>query len=227
MTLPLVLLPGMNCSPALWDAVRPLLPGGVPVLDREVTEPTLDAAVAALLDDLPDRFDLAGLSLGGIVAMALVRVAPERVRRLALLSTNARPPTEPQLAAWDATVAQLDTGASARDLQADLLPLLLSEATAEQSAATLRMADQVGAAVLANQLRCQATRVDERPGLSAVRSPTLVLAAENDALCPVERHAEIAGAISGARLVVLRGSGHLSPLQAPDAVARALASWLA
>lgn len=262
MSVPLVLVPGMNCSPALWAGVVPQLvvpqltggmagaggtsaglvppqasqlasvgspqPGAIipDVVHAEATEPSLQASVARLLDELPPRFDLCGLSLGGIVAMALVRTAPERVRRLALLSTNSRPPTDAQRASWMATLARLDSGASARDVQQELLGVLLADGTAVQEAGVLAQADEVGADRLRAQLLCQLTRVDERPGLRAVRARTVVVAAERDALCPIERHEEIASLVPGASLVTLPGAGHLSPVQAPDAVARALRAWL-
>lgn len=222
MTEPLVLLGGMNCSPRLWAGVRARL--GHAVVDGELDRPTVDGCVDALLDALPPRFALAGLSLGGIVAMALVRRAPDRVTRLALLSTNARPPVPEQHAAWAAQRAALAAGTTARGLQADLLPVLLHDLSYAGEA--LAMADDVGGEVLDHQLAAQGTRVDERPGLAHVRVPTLVLAARQDRLCPVERHEEIATLVPGARLEVLDGVGHLSPLEAPDRVAAALRGWL-
>lgn len=218
---PVVLLAGMNCSARLW----PPLPG-LTTVHAGVQEPTLDGCVDALLARLPERFALVGLSLGGIVAMALARIAPRRVTRLALLSTNARPPTGEQRAAWTAQRFALTGGASARDVQRQLLPLLLHERTPALDERVLAMADDVGADLLDRQLCLQGTRIDERPGLAAVAVPTLVLAAARDRLCPVERHTEIASLVTGAELVVLDGAGHLSPVEAPTRVAAVLGDWL-
>lgn len=222
---PLVLLPGMNCSPRLWDGVLAGLDGPA-VVPGELDRPTLDGCVDALLERLPDRIALAGLSLGGIVAMALVRRAPHRVTRLALLSTNARGPTPEQHVAWAAQRRALAAGATARDLQRDLLPILLHHRAPDLDATTMAMADDTGAVTLDHQLALQATRIDERPALSAVAVPTLVLAAAEDRLCPLDRHEEIAARIPFAHLMVLPGVGHLSPLEAPGAVAAALRTWL-
>lgn len=213
---PLVLLPGMNCSARLWG------PAGAGALHPVLDRPTLDEQVQALLDALPDRFVLGGLSLGGIVAMALTRRAPERVAGLCLMATNARAPTPEQRAGWDAALTRLDDGAPARALQP--LELLLHDRSLDATA--LQMADETGERRLAAQLRLQGTRVDERPALPAVAVPTLVLAGEQDRLCPVERHTEIAELVPDARLQVLPGVGHLLPAEAQDAVAALLGEWL-
>ena len=225
MTDPLVLLPGMGCSSALWSRLDLPVEPVRPVLQ----EPSVDAEVDRLLELLPARFALAGLSLGAVVAMALVRRAPERVERLCLMSTNPYAPTPAQHAAWAGQRAALTRG-SARDLQASLLPVLLSPAVLETRPElvelTLGMADEVGEPTYDAQLRLQGTRVDERPGLAAVRCPTLVLAARDDRLCPLDRHAEIARLVPGAELVVLDDCAHLSPFEQPAAVSAHLRAWL-
>lgn len=221
---PLVLLPGMNCSARLWSALN---------LDREqavhtprLTEPTLTKQVDRLLDELPPRVTLMGLSLGAIVAMALTRTAPERVADLVLLSTNPYGPTELQFVAWRTERDRLSAGVSPRDIQRDLLPVLLTPASLlsrpDLVATTLAMADDVGAAELDAQLSLQATRIDERSALREVRCPTLVVAGAEDRLCPVQRHREIADLVPGSRLHVLEGAGHLSPLERPEALQRVL-----
>ncbi len=222
---PLVLLPGMGCTAALWSALDLRDAPVTPVLQ----ERSLDAEVDRLLGVLPERFALAGLSLGGIVAMNLVRRAPERVSRLALLSTNSSPPSPAQRAGWADQRAQLSAG-SAVDLQESLLPLLLSPATLERRAdvvaTTLGMAEELGADRYDRQLQLQLTRVDERPGLVLLRCPALVLAAREDRLCGLERHEEIAALIPRVTLDVVENCGHLSPLEQPAVVSAHLRRWL-
>lgn len=220
-SVPTVLLPGMNCSGRLWHGLDLRV-----ALTPRLTEPSLTGQVDRLLDELPPRFDLVGLSLGAIVAMALVRTAPERVGSLVLLSTNPYAPTDAQLSGWRGERDRLAAGASARELQRDLLPLLLTVGTLETRPdlvrETLLMADEIGETDLDAQLRLQATRIDERPGLRQVRCPTQVVAARHDRLCAVERHREMASLIPGARLQILERAGHLSPLERPVALRRLL-----
>jgi pimeloyl-ACP methyl ester carboxylesterase len=169
---------------------------------------------------------LAGLSLGASVAMAVIRQAPERVSWLGLMSANPYPPTEAQYATWRAHRSALAGGRSARELQADLLPVLLSPRVIghrpDLVEATLRMAGEVGDAALDAQLALQATRIDERDGLREVRCPTMIIAARDDALCSVERHQEMHRLISGSELLIIDDCAHLSPLEQPESISRAI-----
>lgn len=233
MPVPLVLLPGMNCSPRLWDGVvgelnadrggAPARPVVVPELDR----PTLNEQVEALLNQLPRRFAIGGLSLGGIVAMAVHRRAADRVAGLFLVATNARPPTDAQRSAWAAQLDSLAAGASARHLQEELLPLLIgAEPAPDLAVRTLELADAVGAVRLRAQLELQSTRVDERPNLARATVPCTVVAAAEDRVCPLERHTEIHELVGGSELVVVPGAPHLVTLSHPHPVAGAAAAWL-
>ena len=213
----------MNCSAALWSGLEL-----GPALTPKLIEPFLDRQVERLLDQLPPRFCLAGLSLGGIVAMAIARRAPQRVARLCLMSTNPYAPTAEQRRSWTRQRTELADGLSARDLQQSMLADLLSPETLATRPAlverTLAMADEVGVADLDAQLRLQATRVDERPELANVECPTLIVAAAYDALCRLDRHVEMAALIPGAELVIL-DCAHLSPLECPDEVSEHLTRW--
>jgi pimeloyl-ACP methyl ester carboxylesterase len=231
--VPLVLLPGMSCSPRLWDGVvqemaaaRPARHAR-PVVVPEVDRATMDDQVDSLLDHLPPRFALGGLSLGAIVAMAVHRRAPERVAGLFLVATNARPPTDAQRTAWSAQLHSLAAGASPRDLQEELLPLLVgADPEPDLAARTLALADAVGAPTLRAQLELQSTRVDERPGLAGAMVPCTVVAAAEDRICPLERHTEIHDLMVGSELVVVPGAPHLVALTHPHPVAEAARAWL-
>lgn len=219
---PLVLLAGMNCTADLWadcdvdDALTPSL-----------SEESVDAQVDLLLARLPPLFVLGGLSLGAIVAMALVARAPERVERLCLVATNAKAPTAGQLTGWRSWIDRLDAGESARSLQAGILSSLLSPAAAERPdlvERTLAMADATGGAALRAQLQMQASRTDLRPALRTVTVPTLLVSGSQDRICPPAFTTQIAAALPLARVVTIDG-GHLLPLERPGEFGPLLNAW--
>lgn len=223
-TVPLVLVPGMGCSPALWSLLDLDVAPITPVLE----EASVEAEVDRLLAMLPERFDLAALSVGAVVALALVRRAPERVTRLALMSTNPHGPTDGQRDGW-ASQRRTLAHTSPRGLQESLLSGLLSPTVIGEREdlveLTVGMADEIGGERYDRQLRLQATRVDERPCLARIRCPTLVAAAADDRLCGVSRHEEIARLVPRATLAVIGNCAHLSPLERPQQVSALLRSW--
>ena len=227
MPVPLVLLPGMNCGPGLWEDVRSALSSDREVVLPRLDHPSVEGEVQALLDQLPPRFALGGLSLGAIVAMAVHRLARERVAGLFLVATSSRPPTDAQQAAWSAQLDQLRDGRSPREVQADLLAVLVG-ADADQGLRdrTLRLADDIASDELAAQLRLQQSRTDERPGLRNVTVPCTVVAPGADQLCPLDRHTEIHSLARGSELVVVPSAPHLVTLTHSGPVATALADWL-
>lgn len=231
---PLVLLPGMACSPRLWTGVVEEMNrlegfgiGAGQVRLEPLDRPSIDEQVDALLERLPPRFVVGGLSLGAIVAMALHRRAPERVAGLFLVATNSRGPTDEQRAAWHGQLDRLRSGASAREVQDDLLPLLLGDdPPSSLRRLTLEMADEVGSDALADQLHLQLTRVDERPALGTATCRCLVVAAADDRICPLDRHTEIHRLVGGSELEVIPGAPHLVTLSHPRRVAQTLGGWL-
>lgn len=224
--VPVVLLPGMNCTRRLWFPVLPALTGR-DVIHAEIAGQDLEECLRRLLSSLPPRFALAGLSLGGIVAMALTRAAPERIERLCLLDTNAREPSPVQIAAFEHQLGRLASGLSARAVQEELLDVLLhSRNRARLHDDVLLMGEETGELALAEQYAIQRTRVDERPYLEQIKVPVAVIAGREDALCPPERHEEIAELVPGAELTLLPNTGHLSPLESPREVSVAIAAWL-
>jgi pimeloyl-ACP methyl ester carboxylesterase len=229
--LPLVVLPGTLCDARVWPDQLMAPPAQQPLQAGDLTRDTSISAMAArVLADAPPRFALAGLSLGGIVALEITRRAPERVARLALLSTTARPPTEGQREQWRRLAALTRMGRLAEIVRDKLLPTLVSADGLQIPgvAATIEaMARAVGPEGYLRQLAALETRIDSRPLLGLIRCPTLVLAAEADVVCPAELHAEIAAGIPGALLRHLPGCGHLSTLEQPGVVAEMLSAWLA
>jgi len=228
MAEPLIVLPGLLCDARLWAASCRDLGRAVTVADLTRDE-SLAALAARVLAEAPDRFALAGLSMGGYVAMEIVRRAPGRVARLALLDTTAHPDRPEQTARRLDAVALVQAGRF-ETVVATLPPSLLGAAALAdpRCAALVRdMARAVGPAAYVRQQTAIRTRPDSWPTLAGVACPTLVLCGAEDALTPPALMAEMARAIPAARFEVVAGAGHLSPIEQPAAVGAALAGWLA
>jgi 2-keto-3-deoxy-L-rhamnonate aldolase RhmA/pimeloyl-ACP methyl ester carboxylesterase len=227
---PLVLLPGMLGDARLFDAVLPALAAhAAPRVARIDLDDTVAGMAESVLAAAPPRFALAGHSLGAIVALEVVRRAPGRVSRLALLNASARPASAAQLAAW-ADLRAAATEGSFADLARSFARAVVPAARRDDGpllAAAEAMAHAVGPAGLLRQLAAQEGRPDGRPGLGDVRVPTLVLSGAEDDVCPPELQRELAAGVPGAHHVVAPGAGHLAPLEDPDATAAALVAWLA
>ncbi len=227
--LPAVFVPGLLCSPRLFAEQLPAVWRLGPVTVAKHHDDSVRAIAERILSAAPPRFALVGLSMGGYVAFEIMRQAPDRVARLALLDTTARPDGAEQ------TRRRLDQIKLAGDGQFEDVVDTLFRAwvrPSRQDDAALRqvvrqMAGETGAAAFARQQTAIMTRPDSVPGLAAIGCPTLVLVGEQDQVTPPAHAKEIAGAVPGARLVVLPDCGHLSTLEQPAAVTRALVHWLA
>jgi pimeloyl-ACP methyl ester carboxylesterase len=227
--LPLLLVPGLLCSARLYapqvTALWPL--GPVTVADHR-RDADVAAIAARILANAPPRFALAGLSMGGYIAFAMLRQAPERIAKLALLDTSARPDMPEQSAGREKFIAMAEAGQLAEVVDT-LAPRFLHRD--RQNDATLNrvirdMAADTGVEAFVRQQRAMITRPDSRPQLSSIACPTLVLVGEGDELTPPSLAQEIAAGIAGARLVTVPACGHLSTLEQPEAVNAALADWL-
>jgi pimeloyl-ACP methyl ester carboxylesterase len=231
MTTSLVLLPGLLCDAALWaPQVGDLSDlGGAWIADLTRHDSIAEMASAVLREAPSERFALAGLSMGGYVAQEMVRQAPRRVQRLALLDTRARPdePEETQRRHGLMELAQREGGFT--PVTHRMLPLLVhpERVKDEPLVRTIRdMAERVGLAAYLRQQTAIIARPDFRPLLSSIRCPTLVLCGREDALTPLVFHQEITAAIPGAELEVIEACGHLSTLERPAEVNAALRAWL-
>lgn len=230
MTEPLALLPGLLNDAALWRHQIAALADRADCLVPDFTTQDSVAAMAeTVLSALPGRFALAGLSMGGYVAFEILRRAPGRVARLALLDTKAGPDSAEQAARRRGLIALAEKGRF-QGVTRRLLPLLIAEAHLANEALVaevMAMAGRVGRDAFVRQQAAIMGRPDSRPILARIQCPTLVLCGRQDQLTPPDLHMELAAGIRDARLVVLEDCGHLAPLEQPAAVTAALGNWLA
>ena len=226
---PLLLVPGLNCTTELWaPQIAAFAPARPVIVADHGRADTMAEIAAGILAAAPPRFALAGLSMGGYIAMEILRRAPQRVERLALLDTQARPDGDEARAARRQQIEIAETGGFDRiaDLQ---IPRLLSPAHQRDAGLVdlvRRMAAATGPAAFVRQQKAILDRIDSRPSLAAIRCPTVVIVGAEDVITPVELAREMAEAIPGAVLETIADSGHLSTVEAPAAVTAALARWL-
>ena len=225
----LVLVPGLVCDDDLYTPQRGALGelADVVVPDIRPAE-SIEQMARAVLQAAPDRFALAGLSLGGYVVLEVLRQARARVTRVALLDTSARPESPEQTVRRRALLETVDE----RGLDVGLEALWPSEvAPSRVDDAVLRerflaMGRRSGREVLVRQVRAIIARADSRPDLAVLDLPLLVLCGRQDAITPLDGHEEIAELAPRSRLVVLDDCGHLSTWEQPDAVTGELRRWL-
>jgi pimeloyl-ACP methyl ester carboxylesterase len=227
----LILLPGLLCDHALWEPqIAALSDVCVPwVADLTRDESFVPMAARVLAEAPAQRFALAGLSMGGYVAMEIMRQAPERVTKLALLDTRATLDTPEETARRHDLMRLAQTERGFTPITTRMLPLLVHPARVEDEPLVRvirEMAERIGAKVYVRHQNAIISRLDFRPDLRHIGSPTLVLCGREDALTPLERHEEIARLIPTARLVIIEQCGHLSTLERPHEVNVALRDWL-
>ncbi|MFA6266932.1 MAG: alpha/beta fold hydrolase [Pseudolabrys sp.] len=228
-SLPLILVPGLLCSARLYTPqVEGLWACGPVTVADHRRDDTMDAIAERILSLAPPRFALAGLSMGGYIAFAMMRLAPERIARLALLDTSARPDGAEQKAGREKFIAMAESG-KLSDIVETLTPKFLhrNHSGDERLKGIVRtMAQETGVDAFVRQERAIMGRQDSRPLLEEIGCPTLVLVGDGDELTPPELAQEIAGGILGSKLVIVPECGHLSTIEKPDAVNKAMAEWL-
>jgi pimeloyl-ACP methyl ester carboxylesterase len=213
----------------LWEHQARHLAELAPVTVADLTRhDSLAGMAAAVLEAAPPRFALAGFSMGGYLAFEILRRAPGRVARLALLDTSARPDTAEQRDRRHRFMAMGERGELDAVMQA-YMPLFVHPGRLhdpELVGGLMAMARRIGRDGFLNQQKAMLGRPDSRSGLTAIAVPTLVLCGRQDALTPLALHAEMAAGIPGGRLVVVEDSGHMTPLERPQAVTAVLRYWL-
>jgi pimeloyl-ACP methyl ester carboxylesterase len=227
--LPLVLVPGLLCDAALWAHQIEHLEN---IAECTVGDTRHDDSIAAMaariLQGAPETFALAGLSMGGYICFEIMRQAPERVAKLALLDTAAQPDDEERRRhrAELMKLAEIGEfkGVAPRLLPQFIHPERLTDGTLTD--AIMDMTQRVGRDAFLQQQQAIMGRVDSRPTLATIRVPTLVVCGREDILTPLARAEEIADGIAGARLCIVEECGHMSTMERPQAVTVLLRDWL-
>lgn len=230
MPEPLVMLPGMMCDARLYgpqiadlSSERAVMCAPVHLGER------VEEIASGLLDELPKKFALAGLSMGGIVAMEILRRAPDRVTRIALMDTNPLPEPPAVAAAREPQIIRARSGRLMDVMREEMKPAYLAPGPqrADVLALVMDMSEVMGAEAFARQSRALQRRRDQQSTLRKCKVPAMVLCGEYDTLCPVKRHSFMAELIPYAELQVISGAGHLPTLEQPEATTAALRAWLA
>ena len=226
---PLVLIPGAMCDGRLFapqiaefSAERPVM------IVPPVGAVTISDLARCILDLAPQTFALAGLSMGGIVAMELIRQAPDRIRRIALLDTNPFPEPPERATLRQALIEKVMNGNLRKVMCEEVMPNYLADGSVKGPIPKLclEMAEALGPEVFAEQFRAVQSRPDQSEMLRGIAVPALVLCGQEDRLCPVDRHEFMHDVIHGSRLVVIPDAGHLPTLEQPAKTNEALREWL-
>ncbi len=225
----LLLLPGLICDATVW---RPQVEGlgdtaEAVVVDLSAHSCLTDMAKAAL-EMAPDRFCLAGFSMGARVALEIMRLAPERVEKLALLDTGVHPRSEGEAEKRQVSVDIANSEGMMALANVWLPPMVHPDRLGDQTLiGTLReMVLRASPQQYERQITALLNRPDATPQLSSITCPTLIACGRQDVWSPPEQHAAMADAIPGAHLAIIENSGHFSTLEQPEAVTRVLRAWL-
>ncbi|QEE35093.1 alpha/beta fold hydrolase [Octadecabacter sp. SW4] len=229
MNEPLVLLPGMMCDARIFAPQIFALSTDMAVMAAPITHgERIEEIASHILSLAPSKFALAGLSMGGIVALEILRRAPERVTRLALMDTSPMAESPAEAAAREVQIVGARSGRMLEVIRDDMLPNVLRPGPerGDQQALMLDMAADLGPEVFVRQTRALQRRRDHQMTLRKIRQPALILCGADDTLTPPKRHEFMAQLIEFAQLRVIDGAGHLPVLDQPAAVTAALRDWM-
>ena len=232
---PLLLVPGMLCSPRLFASQVTALSDEADIVVPDWRKAPLSiwdswpSAARWVVEQMPaERFALAGLSLGGMLAVEIMQLAADRVTRLALLDTGMRSQNETERAIRRSRIRLADQGhfelvlglQMSRFIPAYRLPdkLLVDE--------VVTMCGEIGVEIYKRQEEMATVRVDRRPDLPQIKCPTIVVCGRDDAATPLPLSEEMAAAIPGSELVVIEQCGHLITLEKPEETTAILRRWL-
>ena len=226
---PLVFIPGMMCDARLYAPQFASFSGRhclqfAPLVGAD----TVESLAGLVLAQAPEHFALAGLSMGGIVAMEVIRQAPDRVTHLALMDTNPLAEREAVKQGREPQIDRVLSGGLKSVMCDDMIPRYLAPGPGRDHISDLcvEMALGLGGTVFVQQSRALQKRPDQTRTLRRVTQPALILCGQEDRLCPPERHTLMAELIPHAELKIIPGAGHLPTLEQPEATNAALRRWL-
>lgn len=227
---PLLLIPGLLNTASLWQFQLPALSRMTSVTVADVCEyDTITSLAADVIAQAPaETFSLAGFSMGGYIALEMMRQVPERISALALLDTSARPDTPEAIASRRESIRLAKHGFD--EVVQGFTPMVIHPSHQDDAGLVqtiMDMSHAVGVDAFVKHQKALMGRIDSRPYLADIQCPTLVLCGREDLLTPLPFHRELARSIPGSKLVVIRECGHLSPLEQPGQVADAMLEWLA
>ena len=228
-TQTLVLVPGLGSDAAVWRRTIAALGGGYRCLVGDtLSDDTLQGMARRVINQAPQRFALAGVSMGGMVALEMMKLAPERVSQLALVDTNARPDTFGQKIYRRLGNAVVGATKDFERLAERSLGSLIHPSTAKDVGAELvQMSVRVGAKAYMRQNRAVIARGDLREALPNIAIPAAVIVGQEDRMTPVALSQEIHARIPGSTLHVISDCGHLPPIEKPEIMAALLKELLA
>ena len=227
--IPLVLLPGMMCDARLFGPQINALSGRYPIMTAPLGgQETIEKLATEVLQTAPPKFALAGLSMGGIVAMEIVRQAGDRVVGLALLDTNPLAEAEATKDRRAKQIAAALAGDMRRVMRDEMKPNYLADGPNQGAILDLcmAMATDLGPAVFVRQSQALRDRRDQTETLRRYAGQTLILCGRQDILCPVERHRLMQILIPGSTIQIVEDAGHLPTLEQPQITTAALSRWL-
>ncbi len=226
---PLIFLPGMMCDARLFGPQIEAISGRVPLMTFPLCRhDSVQEMAADILDNAPPVFALAGLSMGGIVAMEVVRQAPNRVARLALLDTNPLAEEPEVKARRGPQMTAVRKGRLRQVMRDEMKPNYLAGGPRQGAILDLCMAMAVdlGPDVFLRQSQALMDRPDQCEVLSAYTGKALILCGREDGLCPIERHQLMHDLLLHSTIAIIDGAGHLPTLEKPNETTAALTRWL-
>jgi pimeloyl-ACP methyl ester carboxylesterase len=228
----LVMLPGMMCDKRLFAPQIEIFSEGYDIIVPQLSGcASIEGLARKVLNETgAQHFNLLGLSMGGIVAMALLGIAPHRISRLALLDTNHLADSPGRFTIRNRQIADAKAGKLKQLMAEEMKPAYLSQMNRHNQpllGLLIDMATDLGPQVFVEQSEALRDRADYSEALTQYYGPTLVLCGTEDTLCPPERHREICDLLPNANLRIIADAGHISTLEQPQTVNQALSHWLA